>query len=459
MKVEFKEYNFASFNITKKVTTEDGETVYTYSMKDLPSMMREASSPGLTYYAPHLLVLTKYAETGDGKFTYFNTLKDQYSWYHKLILQTGNDEKIIKEKTAEITKGLTTDPEKVKAVFQWVQDNIRYIAFEDGIAGFKPEKAQEVLRKKYGDCKGMANLVTEMLRTTGIDARRCWIGTRHLAYDYTTPCLAVDNHMISAWMNNGKPIYLDATEKYIGLGEVAERIQGRQILIENGNDYILEKVPVAEYRQNTSFEKRQLIVDGASLKGHISQSWKGENKVWLLSGINNIKQDKQEKALVQYLSEGKSNFEISGLKIGNLNDYNKDLNVEYDINWKNVLSEFGNDTYLEIDNRRSLEGFKIDTAERKLPYWFYFKNHLVFETELQLPEGKKPSELPAALSVKRPGYSFAGSYALTGAKLTYRCEIILNQSELKPVQFPQWNTDIEQLKSFYNQQIVLTKSK
>jgi hypothetical protein len=31
--------------------------------------------------------------------------------------------------------------DKVKAIFYWVQNNIRYIAFEDGIAGFLPDKS------------------------------------------------------------------------------------------------------------------------------------------------------------------------------------------------------------------------------------------------------------------------------------------------------------------------------
>ncbi len=403
--------------------------------------------------------MNRSADTTNGNLTYFNTLKDQYNWYHKLVLEIGNDEKPIREKAIEISKDLSSEQEKVKAIFLWVQDNIRYIAFEDGIAGFKPEKAQEVLRKKYGDCKGMANLVTEMLRSIGLDARKCWIDTKHLVYNYSTPSLSVDNHMISAWMNGGKPMFLDATEKYIGMGEVAERIQGREILIENGADYILTKVPVASYLQNTSYEKRQLSIDGPNLKGHIEQTWKGENKEWLLSGLNRVNQEKQENALTRYLSEGKNNFLISSMKVTNLSDYNKDLKVDYDIVWKNVLTEFGDETYLEINNRRSLENFKIDTSLRKLPYWFYFKNHQVFETEINLPEGKKAGTLPANLAIQRPAYSFSGGYTMNGSKLNYRCEIILHQSDIQPEQFIQWNKDIDQLKNFYNQQIVLIKVK
>jgi hypothetical protein len=401
--------------------------------------------------------MCKSAEPKDEKYVYFKTVKEQYEWYRKLVLQIGNDEKIIKEKTEEITKGITSDEEKVKTVFQWVQDNVRYIAFENGIAGFKPEKAQEVLRKKYGDCKGMANLLTEMLRSVKLDARRCWIGTNHIAYDYSTPSLSVDNHMICAWMNKGKPVFLDATEKYIGFGEIAERIQGRQTLIENGNQYLLDRVPVVTYIQNTSTESRKFSVEGNSLKGHVTQVWKGENKVWLLSGLFGVKQDKQENALKQFLAEGKQNFEISNLKINNISNYNADLKVEYDVFWKDVLTVFDKETYLDADNRRSFDNFKIDIEKRKQPYWFQFKNNLVFETEISLAVGKMAGTLPEKLTINQPGYSFIASYRSVPGKIIYKNEIILKQVSIQPENFLQWNKDIEQLTNFYNQQIVITQ--
>ena len=459
MKVEIKEFNFMGYDIQKSVSQTSDGIVYNYIMKNLPAMKNERSAPGPTYYVPHILVLSKSAEVKGNNHVYFKTVKEQYDWYKSLVDQTGNDEKMIKEKTEELVNGLKTDEEKVKKIFQWVQDNIRYIAFENGIAGFRPEKAQEVLRKKYGDCKGMANLLMVMLHSINLDARRCWIGTKHIAYDYSTPSLSVDNHMICAWMRNGKPVYLDATEKYIGFGEIAERLQGKQTLIENGNSYLLETVPVTTHLQNTAVESRKFTVEGNSLKGHIVQYWKGENKVWLLSGLNNIKQDKQENALKQFLAEGKVNFEISNLKIDNLSNYNADLKIEYDVFWKDVLTVFDKETYLEIDNSDNLENFKIDTAKRKLPYWFDFKNNLVFETEIQLPSDKTISQLPEKLQIKQPGYSFSASYANPPGKIVYRNEIILNQTEIKTENFSQWNKDIQQLKNFYDQQLVLIQKK
>jgi transglutaminase-like putative cysteine protease len=457
MEIDVKEFNFKNYQIQKKINRNGDNTEYIYSMKNIPAVDNESSAPGPTYFIPHVLVLCKSAQPEDEKYLYFKSLKEQYAWYKSLVMKIGNDEKIVKEKTSEIVKGINDDEEKVKAIYQWVQDNIRYIAFENGIAGFKPEKAQEVLRKKYGDCKGMANLLTEMLKSINLDARRCWIGTKHIAYDYSTPSLSVDNHMICAWMNRGKPVYLDATEKYIGFGEIAERIQNRQTLIENGNQYLLEKVPMASYLQNTATENRKLLVKGNDLQGHVIQVWKGESKEWLLSALNDINMDKQENALKQYLAKDLPNFEISNLKIENLSNYNADLKVEYDVLWKGIISVFEKESYLDIDNRRNLENFKIDTSKRKLPYWFHFKNDLVFETEILLPEGKVISTLPEKLSIKQPGYTFSASYKNENNKVIYKNEIILNNTELKPENFFQWNKDIDQLTNFYNQQIVLTQ--
>ena len=459
MKVELRPYNFERYHIQQRVTQEGDETVYRFTGKDLPALRREPSAPGFTYFSPHILVMAKFAETSNGKLTFFNTLQDQYNWYRQLVVQAKDNSPSVKERALDITRHATTDEQKVKLLYQWVQDNIRYIAFEDGLAGFRPAKASDVLNKKYGDCKGMANLLVEMLQSLGLDARHCWIGTRHLAYDYTTPSLAVDNHMIAVWMNQGEKVYLDATEKYIGYGEFAERIQGRQTLIEDGGKFILDRVPAKDAEQNTSFEKRLLTIDGNNLRGQVVQSWKGENKVMLLTGINSLRTEKRDVALSRYLSEGKSNFEIQNLQLDNIDDYNKDVKLEYQLLWKNALATFGAESYLELDNRRNFESFKIDSSKRKLPYWFDFKNHIVLETELQLPAGIKPGPLPEALLVKRPAYQFSGSYRVTGSTLTYRCEIRFQQTALETSQFSQWNSDIDQLKNFYNQQIVLTTTK
>jgi transglutaminase-like putative cysteine protease len=457
MKIEIREYNFAGYSITKKTDSRDGENIYTYTITNAQPLRSEANAPGFSHIAPHLLVMSKYAEPDGQRITYFNTLDDQYKWYRSLVKQIGNEPAAVKAKAEEITKGLSDDVEKVKAIFQWVQDHIRYIAFEDGIAGFRPEKAQEVLRKKYGDCKGMGNLMAEMLKSIGLDGRLCWLGTNHIAYDYSTPSLGVDNHMICAWMYKGKTYYLDATEKYIGFNEIAERIQGRQVLIEDGDKYLVRHIPVASQSQNTSYEKRVLKVAGNNLVGRVTQVWKGESKEWMLSALNSIKKNRQEDALREYLAKGNAAYQISNLKIINLNDYNADLKIEYDVVFRDAVSAFDKESYIDLDNRKDYGQFRFDESKRKLPYQFPYKDHMIFETELELPANAKVSALPAAFKLQKPLYDLSGQWSVSGNKVIYKREIQLKNTLLKKEEFAHWNADLEKLNEFYNTQLAITQ--
>jgi hypothetical protein len=458
MKVELKEMNFKGYNISKTVTYDSGDDadIYTYSLNDIPATVKERYAPGPTYIYPHLFILTKTATPSNNNFTFFNTLADQYGWYRTLVKDIQNDQSILKAKADDITKGLTADVDKIKAIFYWVQNNIRYIAFEDGVAGFRPDKAHEVLRKKYGDCKGMAHLTKELLKSLGYDARLTWIGTNHIAHDYSTPNLSVDNHMICALNFQGKTYFLDATETYIGFNEYAERIQGRQVLIEDGEKYILTKVPSTTFQQNLDVEKRKLTISGTDLNGDAENEWKGEEKEYILSQLSSIKKDKSKEAFTRFLSDDNKDYMLTNVTTSNLDDIDKNLTAKYNISFKNAVSNFGKEYYVDLDFKKEYNDFTIDTAERTHDFWFYYKRNMQRETELTIPAGYTVTTLPPNVEIKNPDYEFVINYSQQKDKLVYKKTIIIKNPRLSKTRFAQWNKDIEKLKQSYNEQVVLT---
>jgi hypothetical protein len=457
MKVEFKELNFAGFNIRKTsqyLSGEDADLI-TYSIQNLPATKQESHSPGPSYIYPHLFIMCKSAAAGGNTFTYFNTLDDQYKWYHSLIKNTVDDQNAITAKAKELISGLTTDVDKVKAIYYYVQDNIRYIAFEDGMAGFKPENADEVLRKKYGDCKGMANLTKALLTASGYDARLCWLGTNHIAYDYQTPSLSVDNHMICALDLKGKTYFLDATESYLGFDEHAERIQGRQVLMEEGEKYKLTRVPTAAMSQNanTAIAKYQ-IADGA-ITGTVNYVWKGEEKESVLAGMNSTRKEKTTDAMMRYLSGDNNDYTITNLTLSPTETPDKDLTVSYQLSTKNGISVFGKSYYLDLDHTRELMDASIKTGERHHDYWFSHKTDIRREAELTIPAGLKVAYLPAALDLVTPDYEFHVQYSSTPAKVIYKKNILIKNTHLAKANFAKWNQDVEQLVKTYNDTLTL----
>jgi hypothetical protein len=459
MHIEIKEMNFAGYKIqrSKEYDSRKDADVYVYTIRALPPYMREANSPGPSYVYPHLFILNKYAESKTGKQQYFNDLKDQYAWYHSLIQQTGNDGPALKAKAMDITKGITGDLDKVKAIYQWVQENVRYIAFEDGIAGYRPEKAQVVLNKKYGDCKGMANLTKNLLTSIGFDARLCWIGTDHIAYDYSTPSLAVDNHMICALNYHDNLYFLDATETYIGFGQYAQRIQGRQVLIENGDSYLLKRVPVPAIEQNEVRSSFDLHIEGSALVGKVRESWKGESKEDILVAANSTHKNKLQETLQNFLSRGNQNYVMTDIKQDGMDDRNADLLFQYNLQFKEAATAFDKDIYVDMDFRKQFGDFEIDTTERKLDYLFDCKADWITETNLAIPVRYKVQDIPLALDIRRNGYSFNISYKVEGNMLKYRKAIVIQDVRLARSSFSQWNADVASLKKAYLQQVTLTQ--
>jgi len=454
---EIKEFNFSGFQITKSTEDHSGTKTIVYTATNLPAIPRENASLGITYTSPHIMLITKEATVNGSTITYFKNTADQYNWYASLVKQIGNDDTAIKAKALEIVQGKTTDMEKIKAIYFWVQQNIRYLAFENGIAGFKPEKAQEVMRKKYGDCKGMANLTKCLLTSLGFDARLCWIGTNHIAYDYSIPSLSVDNHMICALNYKGKTYFLDATETNIGFDEYAERIQGREALVEDGANYKLVHVPTTMNLQNAESETRVLQIDGTSFKGTATQTYSGESKEYLLSGIESVKKDKLETAIHNYLNDGKKDYEISDLVMTNSKPDEGKMTLKYNLVHKNAVSVFGNEIYVDLDFRKSYSGFKIDTAKRKLDYLFPFKFNDITETTLQVPDGYQAQSLPASYIVQHPVFDIKVSYTKQPGKIIYRKEINVKQALLKKQYFSDWNKAMDGLNDFYNNQLTLSK--
>ncbi|MFD2603254.1 transglutaminase-like domain-containing protein [Flavobacterium suzhouense] len=458
LEIDIREFNFAGYTIKKdkKPDPKTKSTIYTYSIENLDGIAKDDNAPGMSYNYPHILIIAK-SFTKDGKqTTLFNSTADLYKWYKSLVDSMDEKPSTLKAKVDELTANAKTDEEKIKNIYYWVQDNIRYIAFEDGIAGFKPDASQNVFQKRYGDCKGMANLTRQMLKEAGFDARLTWIGTKHIAYNYSIPSLVVDNHMICTLFKDGKKYFLDGTEKYNSFGEYAERIQGKEVMIEDGDKFIIEKVPVMTASTNKEVYTSNFRIENEALVGKIQGTMKGESRSGFLYGYNNIRKDKKENALQYYISGGNKNFSVSNIVTSDLTNRDKTLTMEYNANLKNRVSSFDNEMYVNLDYMEEFSN--LDFKERKSDYEFAHKRDYESVITLEIPEGYKVSRLPESFKVANDTYTMSVSYEQKGNTVIYKKHFVVNDCTIKKGDFQNWNQSIASLKKIYNDQITLTKN-
>jgi hypothetical protein len=455
--VDFKRMNFDGFDVNVKETKKGGYTFYTFIAKDLPAYKNEYRRIGRATTDPHIIVQIKSFELKGETLKGFDKVDDVYAWNNRLYLMAGNDTKNLSATVTKITEGKTKDIDKIKAIYYWVQDNIRYIAYEDGYSGYIPSPTQDVLSKKYGDCKGMANLLTEMMKIAGYDAHFSWVGTRSLPYSQSLPALCVNNHAISTLYFENKTYFLDGTESYVPFGHNAFRIQGKEVMVAKGDKFEILTVPVTTAEENKLVTKADFTLENETLKGKVKVALSGNQRTGFHQSYQELATTGQEEFLNDFLEFGNDNLVAANVKTSDLKNRDLSVTIEGDIDLTNSVSTISGDKYAGIDFfPKSLERFVPD---EKRVEGYDLDDVIKFEDEVSLtiPAGKIFADKPENLEIKHDGYEFKGEYTVVNNKLTLKKSLAIKNSIIKKADFTNWTKFIESIKEFNKYLITITQ--
>lgn len=446
--VDFKQMNFEGFKVEKLESKKGGYTNYVFIMKDLAAYKSEYKRIGRAYTEPHLILQVKSFESKGELLKGFDKTADVYNWNNKLYNLAGNDKEKIKVTLAKITAGQSNDLDKIKAIYYWVQDKIRYIAYEDGYSGYIPASAQDVITNKYGDCKGMANLLTELLKLSGFDAHFTWIGTRQLPYTQSLPALCVNNHAITTLYYNGKEYFLDATEKYAPFGENAYRIQGKEAMIANEDKFDLKTVPLTTGNEHKIFTRADFTLNNELLNGKIQVSLTGNERKDFHQVYQELPIGGREKFLTSFLEFNNVNGKASDIKTSDLTNREIPVNISGNIDLDNAVHTISGDKYINLDFFPKTLGQYIPNEKRINGYDFDYVLSFEDELSLTIPVSKKLSDVPSKLELNYEGYDFKGEYQVINNKITLKKSLVLKKSVIDKTDLTNWKKFLESIKEF-----------
>lgn len=454
--VDFKKINFENCKAEISENKKGDYTTYIFKIKDLEAYTTEYLRIGRAFTDPHIIIQIGAYEIKGEKFSGFTNTGDVYKWNYRLYQMAGNEKDKISSQVAKIIQDKKTDLEKIRAIYYWVQDNIRYIAFEDGYSGYIPASAQEVLAKKYGDCKGMANLLTEMLKQQGFDASFAWVGTRHIPYPQSMPALCVNNHAICVLNYSGKTYFLDGTESYVPFGENAFRIQGKEVMVAKGDKYEIMTVPVTDIAENKIYTKADFTLTDAKLTGKVKVELTGNQRTMFHQAYQDLPTKEKQKFLNDFLEFNNSNLQASNIKTSNLADREAKVVIEGDVDFSNTVAAINNEKYAAIDFfPKTLERF-IPDEKRKEGYDLDISAKFTDEISLTIQPDKKFIDKPENLELKSDGYEFRGIYTIENNKLTLKKELQLKKSIIPKGEFPEWTKFIESIRDFNRYLVSIT---
>ena len=190
-------------------TLENGRHVVRYVWDSPPNVPDEPMAPPLAEVVPVLTLST------------FKDWSSFRAWYAQAVAGFTDPDAQVREMARRLTRGKTTRDDKLRALFDFVADDIRYVNYVSG-EWWLPNRPQQLLARREGDCDDKALLLITLLKATGIEAQEVMVQTRMTnepgLLRAKGAAIPLFDHGIAFLPGPGGGTYLDATSPQSRLG-------------------------------------------------------------------------------------------------------------------------------------------------------------------------------------------------------------------------------------------------
>lgn len=462
IEMAFTEYLIDKDFIEYSKTEEKGKTIYTWTVKNSPVIISEKWAPNITYYTPQVFPrVATFLKDGE-KEPVLRDVSDLFAWYETFVdtVNMDTDNKMIQSTVDSITAGATSDLEKVKRVFEWTQENIKYVAYEAGLGGFVPRSAISVCTNRYGDCKDMSSTITHLLKYAGIESHLTWIGTNAIPFTYEQlPTPSVDNHMIATYIDkDGSHYFMDATGRYMNFGMPSSFIQNQEALIRIGSKkYEIFKVPMVAPKQNGITDVITATVTNGIFTGKATSSFNGYYKQNLEYKIEDLNETDKAKFYKDYLRKGSNKFLPTNFVETNPYPSPKPYAIEYDFTIEDYLLTNENELYINFHLSDFFSGDKIKD-DRSTPFLFKFVSQHTEKTEFTIPDGYVLDYLPESISIDNELIFYKSEYKSEGNKIFVETQSYKKKLLYAHTDVTLWNKNINTIIKSQKNVVILKKA-
>lgn len=450
-------------SLVKYSVSQKGKmTTYTWKCEQLKDYAHDRLAPTVRYYIPHLCINIASFEQKDKFENVMGNIDDLYRWEKEKLKNTNQPlSPIVKLLADSIISGCKTPVEKVKAIYRWVQDEIKYVAIEDGDNGFVPQEATTIINRRYGDCKDKSVLLTSLLRSIGEKASLACVGTRLLPYTFTKyPMVATANHLICIWWDsNNTPIPLDGTTRHLGIFNVPASIQGKECLIlKDQNDFIVYRIPIDTPDKNMVIDTMNLKIVGNQLHVNGLLLLNNEEKSELMYDIEGKNDVQKLDAISNYLDFAGNKIQIQKYVFDGLTDPEQQLKLQYEIILPDYCIVAGDRLYVNMNlyNQYSQIDIKND---RSIPLEAERIFTHTITSKLEIPNTYDLSGLPEKSEFNHPLFGFKINYKLDKNVIVQETKLWIGFQVVDNEELVAFKDMIQSLKRAYRKTVMFQKKK
>jgi hypothetical protein len=332
-------------------------------------------------------------------------------WYIKLVKEQMKSDSELDVFTKQLIAGKKTDEEKINAIFNFVSQNIRYIAVLLGPYTHKPHKAFEIFQKRYGDCKDKTVLLLTMLKIAGIEGKPALVPANGKYFDESMPSLSAFNHVIAVVSSGGKYFWLDATNETAAYNSVPFLLPTKVFKINDDGSYTFINTPELDSKNDyyTVDSKYDIDQEGNSAIDN-TYAYFGKAAESIRYSFKYSPPEQRKKFFEE------RGIEVKELNLSSFTDTQKPFIIKISGNIKNLAQKLDEETMV-LSNIISSDSYKDITATNDRQYPISLKQSVYSQENYsyKFPAGFKIKKLPKDFTFNKPfkyrteKYSFKGS--------------------------------------------------
>jgi len=306
------DFKYREYNLKNKVEVNiiDGKKKSIWTETCLKPIEISSKMPPAIYYQPKLLLAPTTFKAG-GIESKMNTWEELGAWEWEL--NKGRDilPEITKQKIKKLVNGVKSERDKIRILYEYMQNKTRYVSVQLGIGGQQTYPADYVDEKGYGDCKALSNYMYSMLKEVGIKSHYTTIyagsGEEDIISDFPSNQF---NHVILCVPQEKDTVWLECTNQKKPFNFLGTHSDDRHALLITEEGGKLVKTPKYGKDVNTQYRNVNLKLDA-----------NGNAKAKVYTKFNGLKYENREGWSSQSVKEQKDalkgTYGISGMEINN----------------------------------------------------------------------------------------------------------------------------------------------
>jgi hypothetical protein len=402
----------------------------TWTFENVRPTRWEKYSPDSRGYVPTILAAPK-------EFEYEGYVGNTDSWqsYGKFISELNKGRDLLPENTIarikSITEGLS-DREKIKVLYEYMQNKTRYVSIQVGIGGLQPFEAKVVDELGYGDCKALSNYMVAMLGHVGIKGIYATIMAEEGAPDVITDFPGHQaNHAIVAVPLSQDTVWLECTSQTNPFGYLGRFTGNRHALLITQEGGKLVKTPAYNGDKDLLLRKATVSLNlNGQATTQIETKYLNRRFDDSYVGMYATHSADDQKRWVEHTTRIPA-FDVLSYSFKTQNEPETSATVKLALNLPNYASVSGKRLFLVPNLMNRVTSIPEKTENRKRDICVRIPYTDIDSVEFNISETLYPEFLPDPQVIKSRFGTYEASFKLSEGKVIYRRKL-----SVKAGQFP-----------------------